>query len=276
MESALTAERSVPPKRNFFAEVWRYRFAMQNLMLKDFRVRYRNMSLGIVWSVINPLVMLGVLVFVFSYIHPNRQQQYFPIFLLLGLIPFNFFSLCMSSATGSICDNASLVKKVIFPRQIVPISVVLSQVIHLLIQLSLLVFFILLFRVPLTWTYLWIIPIYMAELLFILGLSLITSAINVYYRDMQYLMASSLAVLFWFTPIFYSLKLVKLNLHPALYALYICNPLAGFVDASRQAVLYHSAPSWESFGVSLIVTAVVCVVGLMIFRRKSKDFADKI
>jgi ABC-type polysaccharide/polyol phosphate export permease len=182
----------------------------------------------------------------------------------------------MSSTTNCIFDNASLIKKVIFPRQIIPVSIVFSQIIHLLIQLCLLFFFILIFRVPLSWTCLWLIPIYVVELLFILGLSLITSAVNVYYRDTQYLVASFLTVLFWFTPIFYALAMVRKNLHPALYALYLCNPLAGFVDASRQAVMYHTRPGMDSFGTAMVVTFLVCVVGWWLFMKKSKHFADKL
>ena len=267
-----------PPfrSRGFFADIWCYRFALKNLILTDFRIRYRNMALGFVWSILNPLVMLGVLVIVFSYIHPQRQQYHFPIFLLLGLIGFNFFSLCATAATSCIVMNYSLVKKVIFPRQILPVASVLSQVIHLLIQLALLALFILLFRVPLAWTALWIIPIYAVELAYIMGFSLIASAVNVYYRDAQYLVQSLMTVLFWFTPIFYSLATVKHNLPRPLYLAYLLNPIAGCIEASRQAVLGRVTPDAEPLGIAALVAVVVFVAGVRFFLRVERNFADKV
>lgn len=255
---------------------WKYRYALKNLVLKDFKIRYRNMSLGILWSLLNPLVMLGVLVFVFSYVHPQPDRRFFPVFLLLGLIPFNFFSLCISASTGSIVENASLIKKVIFPRYILPVSVVLSQCIHLLIQLFLLVFFILLLRVPVTTTSLWLLVALAVELLFILGLSLITSTLNVYFRDVQYVVQSMLTILFWFTPVFYALGNAHQNLSRPLYLLFIANPLAGCIEAARRGVLYGSAPELDSFLAAMVVSAVTLVVGVWTFARLQRRFSDHV
>jgi len=271
----MRTEHGTAHRRNVLKEVWMYRFALQNLILKDFRIRYRNMSLGILWSVLNPLVMLGVLVVVFSYIHPQHNEHCFPIFLLLGLIPFNFFSLCVSTSTNCVVENAPLVKKVIFPRHILPIAVVLSQTIHLVIQLFLLAVFILIFRVPVHSSYLWLVPVYAVELIFILGTTLTCAAVNVYYRDALYLIQSGLTVMFWFTPIFYSLTIVKMNLPASLYWVYILNPLAGIIDTSRRAVLDHAGPG-PSFAVAAAVAAFMLVLGFTVFNRKEKNFADKV
>lgn len=260
-------------------EIWRFRYALHNLVLKDFRVRYRNMSLGVLWSVLNPLVMLAVLVVVFSYIHPNRTQHHFPIFLLLGLISFNFFSLCISAATTCVRDNASLVKKVIFPRQLLPLSVLLSQTIHLAIQLGLLLAFILWFDVPIRATYWWLVPVFLTQWLAILGLSLLFASLNVFYRDVQYIVESGLRVMFWFTPIFYALRTVRISLssiHPALYYLFLMNPLAGCIDAARSAVLEGRAPDGQAFGVAIGVALFWLVVGTWVFERTKHYFADKI
>jgi lipopolysaccharide transport system permease protein len=267
------------PRGGLLREVWEYRYALHNLVLKDFRVRYRNMSLGMLWSVLNPLVMLAVLVVVFSYIHPNRTQHYFPIFLLLGLISFNFFSLCVSAATTCIKDNASLVKKVIFPRQLLPLAVLFSQTIHLLIQIALLFIFILWFKVPIRPSYGWLLLIFAVEWAAILGISLLCSALNVFYRDVQYVVESLLRVMFWFTPIFYALRTVRIslsNIHPALYYLFLMNPLAGCIDASRWAVLEGRAPDWHAFGFAAGVSLFWLVVGVWFFERTKGYFADKI
>lgn len=275
MENRMPIDLS-SPSRDVLREIWAYRFALRNLILKDFRVRYRNMSLGILWSVLNPLVMLGVLVLVFSYIHLTSREDKFPIFLLLGMIPFNFFSLSIAASTNCIVENAALVKKVIFPRHILPLSVVLSQIIHLVIQGVLLAIFMAIFRVPLTVMYLWVPVIFLVELVFVSGLSMMTSALNVYYRDTLYLVQSILTIMFWFTPIFYSLPIVKGSLHPVLYQVYLLNPLAGLIDSLRRVILKGTMPDLQALGFAVVMSVLFFWCGWRLFSRRERHFADRV
>jgi lipopolysaccharide transport system permease protein len=258
-------------------DIWRHRFALRNLVMKDFRVRYRNMSLGVLWSILNPLVMLGVLAFVFTFIFPQSgSQPVFPVFVLLGLVCYNFLSLCINTSTVCIVEHASLVKKVIFPRQVLPLAVVLSQSVHVLIQLGLTFIFILIYGVPISLTYLWIPLILLIELIFVIGAGMAFSALNVFFRDVRYLVESVLAVMFWLSPVFYSLSTVRSNFPKWLYGVYLLNPLAGCIDGMRQAVLNSANPDPISLAVASGVSVIALIIGLYIFNRMEKVFADLI
>src|ERR1044071_579754 len=146
-----------------------YGFVLQNLVLKDFKIRYRNMSLGVFWSLLNPLIMMALLTFVFTRVFPN-QQPAFPVFVLCGLIPYNFFALTWVTGTNCLVDNSMLIKRVPVPRVIVPIANVLSQCTHLLIQIIVLLVFTLAFGFGVNVNWLWLPLLWLHEILFLVGL----------------------------------------------------------------------------------------------------------
>lgn len=251
------------PQR-FDNDAW---FILKNLVSKDFKVRYRNMSLGIFWALVNPLIMMGVLTFIFTVVFTRGIPNY-PLFLLCGLLPYNFFTMAWSSGTMSVVANASLIKQVRFQRELVPISVVLGNALHYALQLGLLLIAIaIVVGVNVQW--MWLPVVLSLQLIFVCGLSLLTSALDVYCRDVRYVVESVNRVLFWLVPIFYGFG----DIRPDLVWLYEINPVAAVVLVMRRILLYAEPP-----GATLLKLAVVSVitvwVGYKVFARVEDEFSD--
>ncbi|MBL8230474.1 MAG: ABC transporter permease [Bryobacterales bacterium] len=246
-----------------------YPFVLRTLLLKDFRIRYRNMSLGVGWSLANPIIMMSVLTFVFTQIFPNNEPNY-PIFVLCGLIPFNFFTLAWSTATRSLVDNASLIKRTRFPREIVPISTVLGNTVHLMIQIALLLTLVLFFGKGISTLWLWLPLILALEVVFVIGMGLIFSAIDVYVRDVRYVVESVNLVLLWLVPIFYGFSKIPEKYH----VIYRFNPIAAVVMALRNVLLEERAPAASLMLNLVLVSFVVLAIGIVLFDRLKKRFYD--
>jgi len=255
--------------------IYERRAAFKQLLLKSFRIRYRNMALGVLWSVISPLVMLGVLAFVFTYVYPSPDPRtHFPLFLLIGLVHYNAFSRIIPSATSSILEHSSILKKVAFPRIIIPLAVIVAQLLDVVILMGLLLIFTLIFGVPLTWYALWVPFAILIEVIFATGAGLMCAALNVYYRDMLYIVESWLTVFFWVTPVFYSLETIHARLPRVLYDLYLLNPLAGCIEASRAGLLHQAMPDRDATIAAVVVAFVVLGIGIAVFERLQRRFAD--
>lgn len=230
-------------------------YVLQNLILKDFKVRYRNMSLGVFWSLLNPLVMLGVLWFVFTKIFPNNTIHNFPVFVLCGLVIYNFFNLGWTVGTTSLVDNAGLIKRVPVPLEIVPIAGVLSQSIRIGIQVCLLPFFVIVSAKPINLYWLLLPVLWFFEIIFVCGLALLCAALNVYIRDMRYFVESVNTIIFWLVPIFYPFAMIPQEFRE----IYQFNPVAALVLATRNILLDGIAPP-ETLLIKLAFSSL-CIFG---------------
>jgi len=247
-------------------------FLIENLVLKDFRIRYRNMSLGILWSLVNPLVMMGVLTFVFSHLFGHQEKEHYPLFVLCGLVPYNFFTGALLSGTSSVVDSAHLVKRVPVPREVVPLAAVFSNCIHLTIQLALLFALALFFRLPPSKSWLWLPLIWFLYIAFICGLALGSSAINVFIRDTRYVVESFNLVLLWLVPIFYPFSMVP----PKISFVYRANPVAALVLAMQNILIDRQPPAGPLVIRLAIAAAVTMGLGLAIFWRLKPRFYEHI
>ena len=247
-----------------------YSFVLRNLVEKDFKVRYRNMSLGIFWSLLNPLIMMAVLTFVFTQIFSNTSGTNYPISVLCALVPLSFFQIAWVSGTCSLQDNAALIKKVPVPRQIFPVASVLSNCLHLIIQIALLLGAVLVFGRGINRYWLWLPVIWGLEIFFVLGLTLVFSALNVYVRDMRYVVESANTVLFWLVPVFYSFSLIPDRFHE----IYQLNPVAAVVLMVRTVLLEGKPPLLHTLGLLTIVSVSMLATGLIFFQRMTKGFYE--
>lgn len=253
------------------AALWRYRDLVRGLVQRDLRLRYKGSTLGFAWSLVNPLLMAAVYTIAFKYII-RIQIDRFPLFLLAGLLPWMFFSTAVLQATGSIADNGALVRKVAFPRLALPIGAVASQFVQFLLMYVVIVPVALVLGSDLTPALVAIAPVAVLHLVFTVGLALVAATAYVHFRDTRHLLEVGLQLWFWVTPIVYAASLVPADYRP-WFAL---NPMAHFVGAYQHVVLEQQWPGPTAFVAMAAAAGAAFAVGLAVFTRHERRFAELI
>lgn len=253
------------------SELFKNREVLRTLVAKDFKARYKDKALGRFWSLADPLVMVIVFTIVFEYIF-KTGQEFFPLFLLIAMTPHRFFTNSVNAAAQSGLENAQLVKKVAFPRVILPIACVLSHMRHFFIELSLVLLLFLFFpeAFHLSLNLLWLPVVFAVQVVFILGVSLMVAGLNVRYRDTQYMLNSTLLILYWMTPIFYPFSFVP----PKIARVLEWNPLVGVIESYRAILLRGAPPDAHQMIIAAIASTLMLVIGALVFRKYEKIFAD--
>lgn len=255
---------------NFFVEIWQRRSLVMLFALNEVKLRYRNSMLGFLWTFLEPLLMLSVLYFVFTNIFKNTIEDY-PLYLLLGLIMWYMFSRATSGGLTSLLDKAGIIQKVYFRREIVVISSCLSSFIMMCFEFGAFAVFVVVFQFkpPVT---AFLLPFVMVDLFVLsLGISLILSVLNIYFRDIKFIWQIVVQAGFFITPIFYKLDIFPENIRWFLNL----NPMVPILDISRDFVLYGISPSMKTVGYLVGITAIIFVVGYTIFQIKQKHIVEE-
>lgn len=253
-----------------FKELYKYRELLKSNVKKEIRGKYKASFLGILWSFINPLLQTVVYTIVFSLIMRNTMENYL-IFVITGIIPWNFFITVISQGTNTILVNGGIVKKVYFPREILPISITTSGLVNFFISCIIIMVFTIASGVGISWLIIFIPLVALIQYIFTLGIIFILSAVDVYIRDTEYIVNFILNMAFYATPVLYNTDMFEnyewiLNL----------NPLTHILNGYRDIFYYQQLPNFQTLGIIALLSVVLCFVGYKIFKKLERGFAEEL
>jgi lipopolysaccharide transport system permease protein len=262
-----------------YGDLVRYRELFGNLFRRDMQAKYRGSLLGVAWTLANPVLLMGVYLLVFSVLYktPFASGGHYALFLLVGLSAWIFFATSLQSASRSMLDNANLIRKTRFPRQLVPLSIVATQLVSFVVMLVALLIlnFALLPRVRATeWLAL---PIGVAIVAFTCGLALAIASVNVLFRDVEFLVSALLLPLFFLTPILYPLDNAQIASRAWVVDLiHWGNPLSPMIEALRDPLFYGRLPTLGDTLYTVIAAVLALALGARVFTRVDDEIAVEV
>lgn len=253
-------------------EIYDYRQMIFSLVRKDLRGRYKGSVLGFLWTFINPLLQLVVYTIVFSYILPTAIDKYY-LYLFVGLIPWIFFSASITGGSSSIVAQKDLIKKIYFPRQVIPISYVTSCFVNMLLSFVVIFIVVLISGVGFNPTALLCLPVIMiVEYVLALGMALLSSAITVYFRDLEHILGILTMAWMYMTPIMYDKSIVPKKLIPV----FNLNPMTHVIECYRAVLYDKKIPELESLISSFALGILFLVLGYFVFQKLQRHFAEEL
>jgi len=265
---------------NIFSK--RNRVLLREMVVTDFKLRYQGSALGYLWSVLKPLFLFAILYVVFAnFLQLGRDIEHFPVYLLLGVVLWNFFTEATINGLQSITNRGDLIRKINFPKYIIVISGTVSALINLMINIVVVVVFCLVNQVQLSPQALLLVPLIIELYLFSLAIAFFLAAVNVKYRDVGYLWEIFLQAAFYATPILYPLQMVLVQSEVAAKII-ILNPVAQIIQDSRYVLVTHDALTawnlvggWRAF-IPFAVIVSVLIIAVVVFRKGSRYFAEQV
>lgn len=250
-------------------EIIRFKEMIKSWTKKELRTRYKGSFLGFLWTFVNPLLQLIVYSIIFPFIMKVTQKDY-AMFLFVALIPWNFFTTALQGGCGLIVYNTSMVTKVYFPREVLPLSYTLSGIMNMIFSYMIVFPMLFLFKIPFTWNMMWLPILLLTQGILCLGVTFLVSSINVYFRDLEYLISVGLMALYFMTPIMYDITGMPQNVQKIL----MINPMTSFIILYRDVTYYGKALDFSLFGFSLIYSIFICILGYFVFNKLQRKFTE--
>lgn len=250
-------------------EIYNYRELLKSNVKKEIRGKYKGSFLGVLWSFVNPLLMTLVYAIVFPFILKNSQDHYVT-FLITGIIPWTFFTNCVCQGTNTVLINGGIIKKVYFPREILPISVVTSALVNFLISCLIIFIFLIFSGIGFSWYIVFLPIVIIIQYLLQLGIVLFTSSIDVYIRDFEYIINFIVQMLFYATPVLYSSSLFPTSVAWILNL----NPMTQIINSYRDILFYQQLPNLSWLGIDAVISVFVFFIGVLVFKKLEKGFAE--
>ena len=252
-------------------ELYKFKQLIKTLVSRNLKVRYRSSFLGYAWTWLEPLMLMLVFIFVFDVVFRIKIEN-FPLYLITGLVPWTYFSNSIGTITTSISANSGLIKRVYYPREIFPISIMLTHGVTMLLSLMLIIPLVLAFGLPITYKILFIPLIIVFLFIFVLGLGLIFATLNVFLKDIAFMVPLILRVWFYMTPVFYS---VEKRIPETVFNIYmILNPMAVGLSFFRTVFMNYSFPRTTHIVVAMVESILVFIIGYTFF-KKNEDLMVK-
>lgn len=253
-------------------ELYQYREMIFSLIRKDLRGRYKGSALGFLWTFINPLLQLVVYTIVFSTFFPTNIDQFY-IFLFVGLVPWLFFNTSVIGGATSVVSQENLIKKIYFPRMVLPISYVTSAFVNMLLTFLVIFLVLLLSGFGLNLTVIWALPVIMlVEYILALGIAMIMSALTVYFRDLEYILGIITMLWMYLTPILYEIETIPEQYRGLVYV----NPMTGVILCYKDILYYKRLPEFGTMGLAFGMGAAFLLIGSIAFQRLQRHFVEEL
>jgi len=261
--------------------LWQHRVLVQTLVVRELKARYRGSMLGFLWSFINPLMLLGVYTFVFTYVlTPMRGEGTDPyaLYLFCGLLPWTWFSGALAESANSLLTGGSLIKKIIFPAEVLPVVSVLSNGVNFLLGLPIYLTFWLIFKPEsISMHAFWLPVVVLVQMMFTMAFALFLSALTVHYRDVRDLLANILTLWFFGSPVIYPLTLAEQN-DPGGWAPLVLqlNPMTHIIEGYHSAIFTGEMIHWRRLGLTAVLSVVLFIAAYHFFDRLRDSFAEEV
>lgn len=250
-----------------------YRELLWEWTRRDIKVRYKQSVLGAVWAILQPLALMVIFVVIFSwFIKVPSDGVPYPVFSYCGLLPWTFLAASIGFGVPSVVGNMNLVTKIYFPREVLPISAVAACFVDFLVASTVFGGMLVVYRMPVTWALVSVPVLLLIQVVLTFGLVLFASAVNVFYRDIRFVVPLAVQLWMYASPVIYPVSMVPTWILP----LYMLNPMAGLIDGYRRAILHGQAPQWGYVGWSAAASLLIFWAGYAYFKRAERRFADRI